>query len=63
MMRIGWSSGKKKVGIGRLIDCFGLFWLVKIPSLRGVSETKQSRSKFRQKFRHCEGAKQGEQSR
>ena len=29
MMRIGWSSGKKKVGIGRLIDCF-----VGIPSLR-----------------------------
>ena len=43
MMRIGWSSEKKKVGIGRLID-----WLVRIPSLlefsslRGVSETKQS---------------------
>lgn len=29
MMRIGWSSGKKKVDIGRLID-----WLVGIPSLR-----------------------------
>ena len=28
MMRIGWSSEKKKVGIGRLID-----WLVGIPSL------------------------------
>lgn len=28
MMRIGWSSGKKKVGIGRLID-----WFVRIPSL------------------------------
>ena len=28
MMRIGWNSGKKKVGIGRLID-----WLVGIPSL------------------------------
>ena len=56
MMRIGWNSGKKKVGIGRLID-----WLVGIPSLlefrqnsvvagipslRGVSETKQSRSKL-----------------
>ena len=47
MMRIGWSSEKKKVGIGRLID-----WLVRIPSLlefsslRGVSETKQSRSKL-----------------
>ena len=30
MMPIGWSSGKKKVDIGRLID-----WLVGIPSLRG----------------------------
>ena len=29
MMRIGWNSEKKKVGIGRLID-----WLVGIPSLR-----------------------------
>ena len=28
MMRIGWSSEKKKVGIDRLID-----WLVGIPSL------------------------------
>lgn len=28
MMRIGWNSGKKKVGIDRLID-----WLVGIPSL------------------------------
>ena len=28
MMPIGWSSAKKKVGIGRLID-----WLVGIPSL------------------------------
>ena len=44
MMRLGWSSGKKKVDIGRLID-----WLVGIPSLL--------------EFRHCEGAKQGEQSR
>ena len=44
MMRIGWSSAKKKVGIGRLID-----WLVGIPSLL--------------EFRHCEGAKQREQSR
>ena len=44
MMPIGWSSAKKKVGIGRLID-----WLVGIPSLL--------------EFRHCEGAKQGEQSR
>ena len=25
MMRIGWSSGKKKVGIGRLIDWLGLW--------------------------------------
>lgn len=25
MMRIGWSSEKKKVGIGRLIDWLGLF--------------------------------------
>ena len=76
MMHTGWSSGKKKADIGRLID-----WLVgipslrgskaggvislkipskilycviprldrgnsKIPSLRGVSETKQSRSKL-----------------
>ena len=50
MMPIGWSSAKKKVGIGRLIDWLGLVWLVKfrhcwnsvknsvivgIPSLRG----------------------------
>ena len=37
MMRIGWSSEKKKVGIGRLIDCFGLreFRHCGIPSLRG----------------------------
>ena len=47
MMRIGWSSGKKKVDIGRLIDCFGLWefrhcWnsvknsvIAGIPSLRG----------------------------
>ena len=28
MMRIGWNSEKKKVGIGRLID-----WLAGIPSL------------------------------
>ena len=34
MMHTGWSSEKKKVGIGRLID-----WLVGIPSLREVSET------------------------
>ena len=27
MMHTGWSSEKKKVGIGRLID-----WLVRIPS-------------------------------
>lgn len=26
MMRIGWNSAKKKVGIGHLIDCFGLDW-------------------------------------
>ena len=25
MMRIGWNSAKKKVDIGRLIDCFGLW--------------------------------------
>ena len=30
MMPIGWSSEKKKVGIGHLID-----WIVGIPSLRG----------------------------
>ena len=40
MMRIGWNSAKKKVGIGRLIDWLGLWefchcWnSVKIPSLR-----------------------------
>ena len=32
MMRIGWSSEKKKVGIGRLIDWLGL--ACGIPSLR-----------------------------
>ena len=48
MMRIGWNSEKKKVGIGRLID-----WFVGIPSkIPSLLE-----------FRHCEGAKQGEQSR
>lgn len=58
MMRIGWSSAKKKVGIGRLIDWLGLWefchcWnsvknsvIARIPSLRGASETKQSRSKL-----------------
>ena len=48
MMRIGWNSAKKKVGIGRLIDWLGLweFHHCGIPSLRGVSETKQSRSKL-----------------
>ena len=35
MMPIGWSSAKKKVGIGRLID-----WLVGIPSLRGFEEAE-----------------------
>lgn len=33
MMRIGWNSEKKKVGIGRLIDWLGVFkfgWLVAI---------------------------------
>ena len=48
MMRIGWNSGKKKVDIGRLINWFGLrnSVIAGIPSLRGVSETKQSRSKL-----------------
>ena len=47
MMRIGWSSAKKKVGIGRLID-----WLVGIPSLlefrhcEALKKPKQSRSKL-----------------
>ena len=41
MMRIGWSSGKKKVDIGRLID-----WLVGIPSLLEFSSLLE--------FRHCE---------
>lgn len=45
MMPIGWSSAKKKVGIGRLID-----WLVGIPSLRnfviaGIPSLLE--------FRHC----------
>lgn len=26
MMPIGWSSAKKKVGIGHLIDWIGLVW-------------------------------------
>ena len=44
MMRIGWSSAKKKVGIGRLIDWIGLVCGIplKIPSLL--------------EFRHCEGS-------
>ena len=61
MMHTGWSSEKKKVGIGRLIDWMGLVWFAEfrhcwnsvknsviagISSLRGVSETKQSRSKL-----------------
>ena len=51
MMRIGWSSAKKKVGIGRLID-----WLVGIPSLlefrhcEALKKPKQSHEKFRPKF-------------
>ena len=48
MMRIGWSSGKKKVDIGRLID-----WLVGIPSkIPSLLE-----------FRHCEALKKPKQSR
>ena len=47
MMHTGWSSGKKKVGIGRLID-----WLVGIPPLlefrhcEALKKPKQSRSKL-----------------
>ena len=47
MMRIGWSSEKKKVDIGRLID-----WLVGIPPLlefrhcEALKKPKQSRSKL-----------------
>ena len=43
MMRIGWNSAKKKVGIGRLIE-----WLVGIPSLlefrhyEALKKSKQS---------------------
>lgn len=49
MMRIGWSSEKKKVDIGRLIDCFGLW---------------EFRQKFRHcwNFRHCEALKKPKQS-
>ena len=42
MMHTGWSSAKKKVGIGRLIDWMGLweFRHCGIPSLRGFEEAE-----------------------
>ena len=57
MMRTGWSSGKKKVGIGRLIDWIGLacenYVIAGIPSkIPSLLE-----------FRHCEALKKPKQSR
>ena len=40
MMPIGWSSAKKKVGIGRLIDWIGLW---EFRHCEGVKRPKQSR--------------------
>ena len=54
MMRIGWSSAKKKVGIGRLID-----WLVGIPpllefsSLRGFEKAEAISLKIPSKILYC----------
>ena len=48
MMRIGWSSAKKKVGIGRLIE-----WLVGIPSLRGFEEAEAISLKIPSKILYC----------
>ena len=48
MMRIGWNSAKKKVGIGRLID-----WLVGIPSLRGFEEAEAISLKIPSKILYC----------
>ena len=55
MMRIGWSSGKKKVGIGRLIDWLGLweFRHCGIPSLRGFEEAKAISLKIPSKILYC----------
>ena len=47
-MRIGWSSAKKKVGIGRLIE-----WLVGIPSLRGFEEAEAISLKIPSKILYC----------
>ena len=48
MMRIGWNSAKKKVGIGRLID-----WLAGIPSLRGFEEAEAISLKIPSKILYC----------
>ena len=48
MMRIGWNSAKKKVGIGRLID-----WLVGIPSLRGSKAGGVISLKIPSKILYC----------
>ena len=61
MMRIGWNSEKKKVGIGRLIDCFGLWefrhcWnsvIAGIPSLRGFEEAEAISLKIPSKILYC----------
>ena len=47
MMRIGWSSAKKKVGIGRLIDWLGLWeFRQKFRHCEALKKPKQSRSKL-----------------
>ena len=48
MMHTGWSSEKKKVGIGRLIE-----WLVGIPSLRGFEEAEAISLKIPSKILYC----------
>ena len=65
MMRIGWSSAKKKVGIGRLIDWLGLrefrhCWnsvknsvIAGIPSLRGFEEAEAISLKIPSKILYC----------
>ena len=55
MMRIGWNSEKKKVGIGHLIDWFGLrnSVIAGIPSLRGFEEAEAISLKIPSKIIYC----------
>ena len=65
MMRIGWNSEKKKVGIGRLIDWLGLWefrhcWnsvknsvIAGISSLRGFEKAEAISLKIPSKIIYC----------